>query len=161
MAPTWLPLFTLSSFLFQRQNERKREKRSDKSDIDVKHLGHLADTIARSMFSTIRIFQLRATFCVSDKRTVRNIQLYSILLGFTLQKSRIRTPWIWSILHYGLWARDFRYGLCACQNTQTIMQRKIMFRDCLAHALRQNFEWSSSLSMDVTRAELEIQESHH
>ena len=42
-------------------------QRSDKSDIDVKHLSHLADTIARKIFFPIRIFQLRTTFCVSDK----------------------------------------------------------------------------------------------
>ena len=75
MASTWLLRFTVSSVLFQRVNERKIKKpmrwpgvalRLDKSDINVKHLSHLADTIARKILFTIRIFQLRTTFCVSD-----------------------------------------------------------------------------------------------
>ena len=75
-------------------------QRSDKSDIDVKHLSHLADTIARSMFFTIRIFQLRTSFCVSDKRTVWNIQLYSILLGFTL---KISITYSLIMIYFALW----------------------------------------------------------
>ena len=117
-----------------------------------KHLSHVADT--RSMFFTIRIFQSRTTFCVCDKRTVWNIQLYSILLGFTLKIST--TPWIWFILHYGLWASVFIYGLCACQKPQIKMQKKTCSGIVLHMHCGKKFELSSSLSMDVTRAELEI-----
>ena len=58
-----------------RQNERKINKmrwtggvaqRSDKSDIDVKHLSHLADSIASKILSTFRLFQLHKMFCVPD-----------------------------------------------------------------------------------------------
>ena len=63
--------------------------RSNKSDIDVKHLSHLADTIARKILFTFRLFQLRKMFCISDrmnrKEPCETFYLYSILLGFTLK----------------------------------------------------------------------------
>ena len=56
--------------------------------------------------------------------------------------------------NYGLWASLLHYGLCACQNPQTIMQRK-------KKHVQESFKWSLSLRMDVSRTELEIQESRH
>ena len=52
--------------------------------------------------------------------------------------------------------------ICAFARTYSpYCKEKVVFRDCLAHTLRRKFLIESSLCMDVTRGEMEIQESRH